>query len=417
MALCATIALGWPASAVRAIDYVEAGFRVMPYATGLSQPVALAFAPDGRLFVAEKEGDIRIVEPGGALREAPFVHVNVETLLESGLLGLCLDPDFADNHYVYAFATISSEEQVIYRWTEEAGAATRPTVIRDHLPSVGTFHNGGCLKFGPDGMLYFSIGDNTHPDNAQDYTTLAGKISRIRRDGGMPEDNPFRTPTGTPRAIFALGFRNPFRFCFAPDGRLFVMDVGSDLLTRREEINIIRSGDNAGWPYYEGTPSPITEPQYRYPAYEYSEEGSSPAGCVYYDASQFPAEFSGNLFHVEYTLNRVYRVTLDGDAVLRHTLFVQGEGGMTDLVLGLDGSLYYTELVGGNVKRVSTEAAADTGGQTLGEQQTLDDLPPTLTLCGMFQFPILLLTLSGWLLLPVTFHPLNMFFRAGGASR
>lgn len=383
------------APVVQAVDYAETGFRVTAYATGLTQPVALAFSPDGRLFVAEKSGAIRIVEPGGAVRAQPFVTVPVITLLESGLLGLCLDPDFAQNHYVYAFATVSNEEQRIIRWTEQDGVATREHVIKDHLPSIGTFHNGGCLKVGPDRKLYFSIGDNTLGENSQDIATLAGKISRINLDGSVPADNPFTTPTGAPRAIWALGFRNPFRFTFAPEGRLIVLDVGSDLPVRREEINIVRAGDNGGWPYYEGRPADIAEPQYLYPAFEYIDQGSSPTGAVYYDAEQFPAAYRGQLYHVEYTLNRIYRVILDGDSVVDHQLFVQGDGGMVDMVLGPDGSLYYTEIIAGNIKRVSTEQAADVLGFDGQEQLTLDDRPPTLVFCGQFQIPIALLTLAG----------------------
>lgn len=357
-----------------AADALVPGFAVEPYTAGLHFPLAMEFAPDGRLFVAEKAGVVRIVE-NGVVRAEPFCTESVYAQFECGLLGLALDPDFAANHYVYLFETVSNQEQIIVRFREEAGRGRDRTVIRDHLPTGGTIHNGGCLKVGADRKLYFAIGDNSMREQAQDITSLAGKVCRINLDGTTPDDNPFMTPTGSPRAIFALGFRNPFRFCFAPDGRLFVLDVGSDHAQRREEINLVRAADNCGWPEVEGVSDPVSMPQYRSPLFAYHDEGSAPAGAVVYSGSQFPAEYVGNLFHLEYTLNRLYRTVLDGETVVSHTTFVQGESGPVDLAQGPDGSLYYCELFSGEIKRI----------RYLGDDAPADppaDPPPWAVLCG-----------------------------------
>ncbi|MCG3126865.1 MAG: hypothetical protein CHACPFDD_01720 [Phycisphaerae bacterium] len=373
----AAATLGEAPKPARAADEVLAdGFAIETYAEGLDEPIALEFAPDGRLFVAQRGGIVRVVRAGdtagaeatgdgpaaaarlkpgarrAALADAEFARVEVITQNENGLLGLALDPDFTTNGYVYLFATISTEEQQIIRFTDRDGLGQDMTVIRDHLPTRGEFHSGGGLKFGPDGKLYFAIGDNLVQENAQDMSTLAGKISRIDPDGSTPADNPFTTPTGSPRAIFALGFRNPFRICFAPDGRLFALDVGSDGDGRREEINLVRSGRNYGWPLVEGRQSVLPNPLFTDPIYDYHDGGAAPTGAVYYSAERFPAEYRGNLFHLEFVLNRLYRTVLDGDEVVSHDVFVQGDGGPVDLALGPDGALYYCEIYTGNVKRV-----------------------------------------------------------------
>ncbi|HPF41258.1 MAG TPA: PQQ-dependent sugar dehydrogenase [Phycisphaerae bacterium] len=347
-------------SALGAAESAPSGFVVETFATGLNGPVAIAFAPDGRLFVGERSGGIRIVDRGRVLTDS-FADIQVHDFFESGLLGLAVSPNFERDGFVYAFATVTPEEQEIVRYRYDGRVGVDRTVIKRSLPTGGAFHNGGGMAFGPDGMLYFSIGDNTQRDNAQSLNTLAGKISRITPDGDTPSDNPFTTPTGAPQAIWAMGFRNPFRFCFAPDGRLFSIDVGSDGFFRREEINLVARGANHGWPIVEGFSGDATSADaFTDPIYTYHEEGSAPCGIVCYSGENFPAEYAGNLFHVEYTLERIYRVTLNGDNVVSHELFVDAQGGPVDLTQGPDGALYYCELIGGRVMRV--RSADNTSG-------------------------------------------------------
>ncbi|MCB9852746.1 MAG: PQQ-dependent sugar dehydrogenase [Phycisphaerales bacterium] len=339
-------------SALDAAESAPPGFVVEVFATGLESPVALAFAPDGRLFVGERSGSIRIVDRGRVLTDS-FADIQVHDFFESGLLGLAVSPNFERDGFVYAFATVTPEEQEILRFRYNGRVGQDRTVLKRSLPTGGAFHNGGGMAFGPDGMLYFSIGDNTQRDNAQSLNTLAGKISRITPDGDTPADNPFATPTGASRAIWAMGFRNPFRFCFAPDGRLFSIDVGSDGFVRREEINLVARGANHGWPVVEGFSGGSTSADaYTDPIYTYHDEGSAPCGIVYYSGSNLPAEYAGNLFHVEYSLERIYRVVLSGNSVVSHELFADVQGGPVDLVQGPDGALYYCELIGGRVMRI-----------------------------------------------------------------
>ncbi|MEP0845830.1 MAG: PQQ-dependent sugar dehydrogenase [Phycisphaerae bacterium] len=325
-------------------------FDISTVAEGLELPTAIAAAPDGRLFVAEKSGRIRIIRDG-VVQPQPFAEIEVFDALETGLLGLALDPHFAANHYVYAFASITNNEQRILRFTDLDGVGERPLAIKANLP-CGAEHAGGGLTFGPNGMLYFSIGDVGLAANAQSLSTLAGKLCRIAPDGAAPRDNPLTTPTGAPSAIYALGFRNPFRFCFAPDGRAFVMDVGSDGEQRREEINIVRAGDNCGWPLTEGADPATASLGLTNPAYAYFDEGSAITGALYYDSGQWPATYRGSLFHLEFVLNRLYRLELSGDQAVRHELFLQLDGGPTDLAQDVDGTVLYCELYTGRVRRI-----------------------------------------------------------------
>lgn len=356
--LLTVAALATPAFAV------PDGFVVERFSGGLVQPVSMAFAPDGRLFVAERLGAIRVIQDG-ALIDEPFVELEPFTGLESGLLGITLDPNFESNGYLYAFLTATSTEQIIVRLTDRAGVGEDLQFVRGAIPTTGELHNGGGMRFGPDGMLYFSVGDTGTAEAAQDLKSLAGSICRIRPDGKIPDDNPFTTPTGSPRATYAFGFRNPYRFCFAPDGRLFAMDIGSDDAPRTEEINLVRVGGNYGWPIAEG-PSDGSDPNLIEPIFSYHELGQCIAGCVVYptdidesDArfAAFPKAYRGDLFHLDFVNNALFRVRLAGDKVEKHELFHQAQLGPLDLVLGPDGALYYCEFLTGDIQRVRYDAA------------------------------------------------------------
>jgi glucose/arabinose dehydrogenase len=371
-------------------ESLPSGFELSTVATDLTEPIALEFAPDGRLFVAERNGTVRYIE-NGLVSDVLFPKIEVFYENENGLLGMALDPGFATNGLVYIFATVSINETQILRFVDPRVSSTAstdpPAIVRDHLPTQGVFHSGGGLKAGPDGKLYFGIGDNLEQDNAQDLNTLAGKISRINLDGTTPDDNPLRTTTGAPRTIWALGLRNPFRFCFAPDGRLFVMDVGSDGEGRREEINLVTPGGNYGWPEVEGSQTGLfRDPQYIDPLYDYHDGGAAPVGGVYYTGDLFPGEYAGSLFYLEYVLNRLYRLTLDGDSASGHETFAQLDGGPIDLAQGPDGALYYCELNTGRIMRIGHPRAPEVAG-AIDEAPPLPadptaDLAPSAPLCG-----------------------------------
>jgi len=233
--------------------------------TAADRPIALAFAPDGRLFYAEHlTGNIRVVSPDGQLQGDPFAKVEVALFIEWGLTGLALDPDFENNHYVYAFLTeaVSPEgpvgRPVVVRFTDQDNRGLDPEVIVGDLPETNPkrpgFNANGSIHFGPDGFLYITIGDydrgktigpNGKPF-AQDLSTPLGKMLRINKENGAaPPDNPFfDQPDADPR-IFAYGFSRPFNFAFHPqNGQIY----GHDNTASCEELNLIKAGGNYGWP-------------------------------------------------------------------------------------------------------------------------------------------------------------------------
>jgi aldose sugar dehydrogenase len=223
-------------------------------ATGLVVPWALSFAPDGRLFVTERRGRIRVVR-NGTLDPAPWATIDVVASGESGLMGIALSPDFARDGRVYVVATFVRNERLInrvLRFTETNGVAGEPEVLVDGIPAA-EFHAGDAIAFGPDGMLYVATGDAGDPGSAQDTSSLAGKILRFTPDGGVPPDNPF---PGSP--VYALGVRNVQGLAWHAGGQMFATDHGpsgfpSERLRRNhDELNVVLRGRNYGWPDVAG---------------------------------------------------------------------------------------------------------------------------------------------------------------------
>ncbi|HEY8503374.1 MAG TPA: PQQ-dependent sugar dehydrogenase, partial [Gemmataceae bacterium] len=233
---------------------LPAGFTETVIADGLLSPIGMAFSPDGRLFVTEQDGAVRVIEDG-TLRDEPFIRVAVGTASvtgEQGLLGIAFHPDFAQNQLFYLYYTapdnLTNRLSRFVASGDQADPATEQILLE--VPS-GAHHNGGALHFGPDGKLYIATGDANLPNDSQSLTKLNGKLLRINPDGSIPEDNPFFTSTtGAARAIWAYGFRNPFTFAIHPEtGRILVNDVGQELY---EEVNDVVPGGNYGWPRAEG---------------------------------------------------------------------------------------------------------------------------------------------------------------------
>jgi hypothetical protein len=241
---------------------LPAGFTETRIATGLASPTAMAIAPDGRVFVCEQAGRLRVIR-NGALLSTPFLTVTVNSAGERGLLGVAFDPDFASNRFVYVYYTATSPT-IHNRVSRFTASATNPDVAAAgsevqllNLPTLSsaTNHNGGALHFGPDGRLYIAVGENANGANAPSLNTPLGKMLRINKDGTIPTDNPFfNQTTGINRAIWARGLRNPFTFGFQPGtGRLHINDVGQNTW---EEVNLGVAGSNYGWPATEGNEPP-----------------------------------------------------------------------------------------------------------------------------------------------------------------
>jgi glucose/arabinose dehydrogenase len=388
-----------------------AGFVAELVTSGLSNPTAMDFAPDGRVFACQQGGALRIIK-NGALLATPFLSLNVDSAGERGLLGVAFDPNFAINRFVYVYHTVpapagGSAHNRVTRFTADAanpdvaqaGSAV-PILDLDNLSSA-TNHNGGAIHFGPDGMLYVAVGENANGANAQTLGNRLGKMLRINPDGTIPADNPFfNTATGANRAIWALGLRNPFTFSFEPGtGKMHINDVGQSTW---EEIDVGQAGANYGWSIIEGPRTNQTPPAgYVDPlfAYRHPFTGADPTtvgvaitGGAFYAkpdaavAAPFPDDYNGDYFFADLGGGGAGNWIRRFDAATGSaTLFVNGTSTVVDLKTGRDGALYYLERGnGGALQRVRFTVAAPTGldlmtasdtGVSQTDNLTNDDTP------------------------------------------
>lgn len=238
----------------------------------------MAWAPDGsnRLFVTCQYGAVRIIQ-NGTLLGTPFVSFTPHTNSECGVIGLCFDPDFVTNHYVYFFVTVSGSEQRIIRLNASGNTDAYNSPADDlisGLPTAGNNHVGGGIGFGRDGKLYWSIGDLGNGTGVDgNLTSLAAKVGRANRDGTPCSDNPFYDGAGPNNDyIWARGLRNPFTLTFQPaTGRLWVNVVGDSW----EQVFIVGAGDHVGYNDYEiNQPTPGGGNQYIRSVLAYPTGGS-----------------------------------------------------------------------------------------------------------------------------------------------
>jgi glucose/arabinose dehydrogenase len=325
--------------------------------SGLSGPTAMAFAPDGRIFVCQQGGQLRVIK-NGVLLSTPFISLSVDSSGERGLLGIAFDPNFAVNNWLYVYYTVSAAPQHnrISRFTANGDVALGGSEVvlldLDNL-TTATNHNGGAIHFGLDGKLYAGVGENANGSNSQTLSNLLGKMLRINSDGTIPSDNPFfNTATGKNRAIWALGLRNPFTFAVEPGtGRIFINDVGENTW---EEINDGIAGSNYGWPTTEGATS---NPAFRSPLLVYGHGSSLTQGCAitggaFYrpQVNQYPAGYPGMYFFADLCSNWIRKFD---PVTSTSTIFATGVSVPVDIQLGLDDNLYYLARGTGSVHRIS----------------------------------------------------------------
>lgn len=314
--------------------------RVEVVARGLETPWAISFAPDGRTFLSERPGRIRIVKDGKLERE-PWMTLDVAETGEAGLLGLTADPNFAQNRFVYAAYTYRSaagdlqNRLVRLRDNPSTGKGTFDKVLLDGV-AANRFHDGGRVKFGPDGKLYWAMGDAQNTSRAQDLSSPNGKILRLNPDGTIPSDNPFPNSP-----IYSYGHRNPQGLAWQPGtGRLYATEHGPSALQGccLDEVNFIEAGKNYGWPLIrgdqrrDGMVAPVLHSGER--------ETWAPAGATFVTRGPW----GGSLLFTGLRGQALYQLILDSGNPTKVASFGRLFGGqfgrLRDVVEGPDRALY-----------------------------------------------------------------------------
>ena len=303
--------------------YVER-VEVSTLATDLEVPWSFAFLPDGDALVTERDsGRLLRVSPSGDAKELQTLPEGGSG--EGGLLGVAVSPDYREDRYVYAYYTTEEDNRVVrFRIGE------KPEPILTGIP-VNSYHDGGRIEFGPDGMLYISTGDAGDSSNSQNRNSLGGKILRIEPDGSIPTDNPF---PGNP--VYSYGHRNVEGLAWDAEGQLYASEFGENTW---DEVNRIEAGNNYGWPEVEGEGGEArgyTDPITVWPTSE-----ASPSGAEILVGGAMP-RWEGDLFVTALRGQRLWRLELDdrGEVTGREKLLDGEVGRVRDVVQAPDGSLW-----------------------------------------------------------------------------
>lgn len=323
-------------SMVYAQEFPELNVKVETVAENLKIPWAIDFAPDGRIFFTERVGNLRVIENGQVSEPLVSIHVSGT---EGGLLGLALDPNFEENHHLYLYYSYSDFFDIynrVVRYTESDNKLSNEKILLDKIPG-SYWHDGGRIKFGPDGKLYVTTGDAANYNLSQDLDSLAGKILRINPDGTIPEDNPF-----TNSAVFSYGHRNPQGIDWEPNSGVLVATEHGPSGERgfaHDEVNVVISGKNYGWPDIVGDE---TSDGLENPILHTGEDTWAPSGAVFYDSENI-SDWYGKYIVATLRGNhlRVLDLNLETNTVVSsEPLFVSEFGRIRSVNMGLDGHLY-----------------------------------------------------------------------------
>ncbi|KCZ72334.1 glucose/sorbosone dehydrogenase [Candidatus Methanoperedens nitroreducens] len=289
----------------------------------LDIPWALDFLPDGSIIFTERAGRIRLIDEKEGLLPDPLLTIDeVAHRGEGGLLGIVLHPDFVQNSFVYVYYTYQNGAVLanrVVRFRKHDNNLSDKEIIIDNIPGA-SIHNGGRIKFGPDGHLYITTGDANNPDLAQDENSLAGKILRLKDDGTIPADNPFPDSP-----VYSFGHRNPQGLVWDGQGVLWATEHGP---RANDELNLIEPGKNYGWPIVQGDEE---APGFVSPVIHSGTETWAPSGAAYLDGSLFFAGLRGQ---------SLYEVVIDDQPVSLRRHLNRDFGRLRDVVVGPDNFLY-----------------------------------------------------------------------------
>ena len=298
---------------------------VQVLATNLEKPWAIDFAGD-KIFVTEKVGRVRVIE-SGVLLDDPLATLRTANVFDGGLLGIAVHPAFDKNHFIYVYYTYEKDDILwnkILRITESNNKLVAAKTIFDKIPG-SAYSNGGIIKFGPDEKLYVGTGSVSDSHGPQDIQSLEGKILRLNDDGTIPDDNPF---SNSP--VFSFGHMNPKGLGWDNVGNLFVTEMGP---SKNDEINLVQSGGNYGWPEQEcsGNGEFVAPINCYDPAIE-------PGGIVFYYGDKIKLE--NPLVLASLRASHLFNLEIDEGGVKSQKSILSGVGRIRDVAVGPDGYLY-----------------------------------------------------------------------------
>ncbi|MGI8641013.1 MAG: PQQ-dependent sugar dehydrogenase [Pyrinomonadaceae bacterium] len=325
-------------------------FKVETVAINLEIVWSIVFAPDGRMFFTERPGRVRVIENGKLRAESFFTVPDIELSGESGLMGMTLHPNFAENHFVYlayAYQDADKNQTVrVARYREDGKTLTDAKTIIEGIPA-SQYHSGTRLKFGPDGKLYITTGDATKQSRAQQLESINGKTLRLNDDGTIPNDNPFINRKNARPEIWTYGHRNAQGLDFQPETNLmFQTEHGPSIIdgvslfkrTGGDEVNIVERGKNYGWAKISHN---MTRKDMETPIIEYSP-AIAPASGMFYRGSLFP-ELRGNFLFGTLKGQAIMRLVLDGRRIVsQDKLFHKQFGRIREIAEAPDGSIYFS---------------------------------------------------------------------------
>lgn len=287
-------------------------------------PWSMVFLPDSSILLTERPGRVRLITPTKTLLENPIATLtDVKAIGEGGLLGIAINPNFSKNKFVYLYYTYSSNGQntlnKVVRYIFSNNSLSAATTIVSNIPGNSN-HNGGRIKFGPDGFLYITTGDSQGPSFSQDKTSLAGKILRVTDDGKPALGNPFNN------LVYSYGHRNPQGLAWDSSGRLWATEHGP---STKDELNLIVKGGNYGWPTITGDASAYGMVT---PVVNSGSTTWAPSGILYIENSLLFAGLRGS---------SLYKYHSAGEPNSELIKYLSGAyGRLRDVILGPDGYLY-----------------------------------------------------------------------------
>ncbi len=283
----------------------QGNFTFEIIAENLRTPWEIGFLPNGELLISQRPGNLVRIRTEKSSIEIP----SVREIGEGGLLGFTLHPDFENNNLIYFYITVENQGQLEnrveqYFFNLSANILTNRKIIISAIPA-SSVHNGGRIKFGPDGYLYISTGDSSDSDLAQNINSLAGKILRLDENGNIPSDNPFSNP------VYSYGHRNVQGLTWDSENQLWATEHGrSGMQSGLDELNLIQKGANYGWPIIQGDD---VQTNLHAPIIHSGTDTWAPAGAVFFDNSIFFTGLRGQALYKYNLQDKTLRAYFNGE--------------------------------------------------------------------------------------------------------